>query len=75
MAPAVLFLLLGLWMEELALVGLRSASLLGVVCLGSAALALVAYYRGVRDTTNTASALAALGRARRRAVILEAIGR
>lgn len=60
MAPAVLFLLLGLWMQELALIGVRNASLVGVACLLSSALTLAGYRRNAR--VSTAAALAALGR-------------
>lgn len=63
MAPAVLFLLLGIWMQELSLVGIRTAPLLGVLCLVSSALALAVYRRDAQAKTSTASVLAALGRA------------
>ena len=63
MAPAVFFLLLGIWMQELSLFGVRNAPLLGVACLVSSALALAGYRR--QATVPTPSVLAALGRAAR----------
>jgi len=61
----VLFLLLGIWMQELAVIGIRSAAPLGFLCLLSAALALAGYERQLRTrpTATAAAALAALGRA------------
>ena len=62
MAPAVLFLLLGIWMRELSLVGFHTAPLLGAASLASAALVLFSYRRR-RASAPTRSVLAALGRA------------
>jgi hypothetical protein len=61
MAPAVLFLLLGIWMQELSVVGMRNAPLLGAASLASSALVLLRYRR--RASLPTRSMLAALGRA------------
>ena len=63
MAPAVLFLLLGIWMQELSLVGIHNAPLVGVLCLVSSAAALAGYRRSAQSKVTTASVLAALGRA------------
>ena len=63
MAPAVFFLLLGMWMEELSLLGIRNAPLLGVACLVSSGAALANYARAVNAQASTARMLAALGRA------------
>jgi hypothetical protein len=60
-AAAVFFLLMGVWMQELSLLGMRNAPLLGVLCLVSSALALANYRRST--SASTASVLAALGRA------------
>ncbi len=63
MAPTVFFLLLGIWMAELSLFGMRNAPLLGVACLVSAALCLAGYRR--HAPVPTPSVLAELGRAAR----------
>ena len=63
MAPAVLFLLLGVWMQELALIGVRDAHIVGFLCLVSAAVALESYRRKREGRVTTAVTLAALGRA------------
>jgi len=60
-AVVVFFLLLGVWMKELALVGLRWAAMVGALSLFAAAWTLAAA-RDLRARPNAAAAHAALGR-------------
>jgi hypothetical protein len=62
MAPAVFFLLLAIWMQELSLIGIRPAAAVGVALLAGVAYELERYRRLAQAGPSTAAALAALGR-------------
>jgi hypothetical protein len=66
MAAAVFFLLLGTWMEELALIGIRSAAIVGIGALVCSAVA-VNSYRHACEARAPGVALAALARTTRAA--------
>jgi hypothetical protein len=58
----VFFLLFALWMEELAVIGVWSAALIGGAALATAALLLYGYARELSASSDAGAALAALRR-------------
>jgi hypothetical protein len=65
MATAAFFLLLAIWMQELSLIGIRAASLIGVALLAASAWRLWDVHRAGQAVGNPGAALAALRRSAR----------
>ena len=63
LAAAAGLLLLAIWMEEFALIGVPNAAVAGIACLAGCALALARRWQLDRRRAVAAGALAALARA------------